>query len=405
MKKFEYKIVTSDGESLSGTMPAKNKDEVYKLLEPNISEGGFIVYVKNDFSLESLLSYQNKFVLNRKELYSFSSQLETLIKSGLTLLECLEILKSMMANKKLKTLCSGILSKVKSGETFSTALKDFPYVFNTQYIALVQAGELSGALAKTFEEIVALLEWEEALTTKIKKATRYPTFVIIFALLVSFGTFQYLVPLFAGFFQSAGAKLPLITRILLSISNFVRAFLPFIIAFFFLLGFSFGALKATKKGSLIIDTNMFYLPLIGTLNRRVMMARFMRIFSILYGQGISVVGSFRVCKTLSKNQFYRNEIEAFEDELIKGESIAKISETSELFKGLASQLLSTGEQGGSLQDLAQKGSQIFDRQVDNQIEALFTILEPLTIIVIALVVSTLIAGIFLPMIQMMTTIG
>ena len=87
MKKFEYKIVTSDGESLSGTMPAKNKDEVYKLLEPNISEGGFIVYVKNDFSLESLLSYQNKFVLNRKELYSFSSQLETLIIRALDELE------------------------------------------------------------------------------------------------------------------------------------------------------------------------------------------------------------------------------------------------------------------------------------------------------------------------------
>ena len=118
MKKYAYKIVTSEGESLTGTMPANTKNEVYKLLEPNISEGGFIVYVKNDLSLEALLSYQSKFVLKRRELYTFSSQLETLIKSGLTLLECLEILKSMMANKKLETMCSGILSKVKAGETF-----------------------------------------------------------------------------------------------------------------------------------------------------------------------------------------------------------------------------------------------------------------------------------------------
>ena len=102
---------------------------------------------------------------------------------------------------------------------------------------------------------------------------------------------------------------------------------------------------------------------------------------------------------------YQNEIQVFEDNLIKGESISSISQNSPLFRGLASQLLSTGEQGGSLEDLSQKASQIFDSQVDNQIEALFAILEPTTIILIALVVATLIAVIFLPMIQMMSTIG
>jgi type II secretory pathway component PulF len=404
MAGFRYIVKDAKGVRVEGTVKAGSMDEAIDKLT---QEGSVIINVKpekegssrNKMSLfEKLMHafYKFRTGVSLKVLVFFTRQMATMFSAGLTIEKSLQNLEKGEKNKKFKKVLKKLSDDIRKGYSLSEAMEQHPGVFNALYISLVKAGEVSGTLHTVLDELSEYLEKLEDTKRKVSGAMAYPAFILVFLAFVVWGLFAFIIPMFAGVYNSFNADLPAATVTAIAISNIVRehAFLTFlgligvIIAFFLF--------YLSDKGRFILDKIILKIPVIGYLKENSIMSNFARTFSILMASGVPIMETMELVENVVQNAVVEKAIKQAREYVKEGYSVAGAFRKTGVFPSTLLQLIATGEDTGDMDNLLAKGASFHQKLVDSVIDRLTSLIEPLLIIVMAAVVGYIIIIIYLP---------
>lgn len=330
------------------------------------------------------------------ELIIFARQMYSLTKAGLPLDRAFTGLQASMKNRTFRNILKDIVNSLENGMNLSSALGRHPKVFSPLFLALINVGENTGQLDIAFKEVGRYLELEKNTRKQIKSATRYPTFVMC-AIAVALGIITYFViPAFAATFARLGAELPLETRILIAVSDFVVAY--WVHMFVVLIGsvFAWRAWTNSPAGELVWDHMKMHIPIIGPVYERIALGRFSRTFGMVMRAGVPIVHGLGVVAGAVGNKFVGSRILKMRDGISRGESLYNTAVHSNMFSPLVLQMISVGEESGALDELMTDVADFYDSEVEYDLKKLGDAIEPILIMFIAGIVLVLALGVFLP---------
>ena len=328
----------------------------------------------------------------------FSRQFSVMVNAGVAIIRALGILSDQAPNIKLKKALLAISAEVQQGTSLSDSMSNHPDCFDDLYVYMVEAGEAGGVLDEVLMRLSKLLEDMAKLQNEIKSAMAYPVTVGIFAVLAFLGMTIFLIPVFAGIFESLGAELPALTQFMLFLSATLRSWKAIIpIVVISAVTFLFRTYYKTPMGRLQIDGFMLKMPLFGDLNQKVAVARFCRVFGTLTRSGVPVLQCFDiVCNTIG-NQVIINAVQAAKKDIQQGGMISLAIQKENVFPPLAIQMISIGEETGELDAMMEKVADFYEDEVEQTIKALTTMIEPIMMVGIAVMVGTILLSMYLPM--------
>jgi type IV pilus assembly protein PilC len=340
-----------------------------------------------------------------KDLAIFSRQLATMLDAGLPIVQALAILERQTEKKKFQAIIKEIRTEVEGGASFSEALSKHK-LFSRLYINLVRAGETSGTLDAILDRLATFQEKELALLGKIRSALTYPTIVFVFAVGVTYFLLTSIVPQFAQILTGLGSELPLLTRALMAISDFLRQSTIFIALLAVGLYFAYRSYYRTNKGRHQIDQIKLKLPIFGNLVKKSALARFSRTFGLLISSGVNIVESLDITKGTSGNAIVEDILEQTKTAIQAGEPIhSTIQAHPQVFPPMVGSMIAIGEETGALDAMLQKIGDFYEREVDEAVSALTAAIEPLMIIFLGAVVGVIVAGMFLPLFRIIATLS
>lgn len=340
-----------------------------------------------------------------KDLAIFSRQLATMLNAGLPIVQALAILERQTEKKKFQSILKEIRTDVEGGANFSEALSKHK-LFSRLYINLVRAGETSGTLDAILDRLATFQENELALLGKIRSALTYPAIVFVFAIGVTYFLLTGIVPQFAQILTGLGSELPLLTRALMGISDFLRQSILFIVLFVVALYFAYRAYYRTDKGRHQIDQLKLKLPVFGNLMKKSALARFSRTFGLLISSGVNIVEALDITKGTAGNAIVEDILEQTKVAIQAGEPVyTTIQAYPQVFPPMVSSMVAIGEETGALDTMLQKIADFYEREVDEAVSALTAAIEPLMIIFLGLIVGVIVAGMFLPLFKIIGTLS
>ena len=403
MAQFNYIIRTQNGTRQEGSIDATNINEATEKLN---SEGFTVVKIsERDTSFDFLTPFLKRLNLEIEKfknriplstLVFFTRQLATMFASGLTIERSLFFLQQEEKNKKFKKILNDIESNIRKGLLLSDALERHPGVFFNLYIALVRAGEVSGKLAETLEELSAYIETIEDTQRKVKSAMYYPVFIIVFLFFMMFVTFTFIIPQFKSVYDQLGSDLPYYTVLLVNISEWFQSnFLA--VSFVIFIGLIvFWLLSLTDSGRLSRDRLLLKTPIFGGLIEQSILSKFAKTFGILVGSGVTIMDSMDLLERVVDNRVFELAINKAAKNIESGVNISTaLKETGE-FPPILIQLLATGEETGEIDGLALKASDFYTKQVNAIVDRLTSIIEPLLIVLVGTVIGGIVIVTYLP---------
>lgn len=332
-----------------------------------------------------------------KDIAIFARQLATMMKAGVPLVQSFDIVAEGLENPSMRDLVSVIKNDVASGAGFGPALIKHPQYFDELFCSLVSSGEQSGTLEIMLDRVATYKEKSEALKAKIKKAMNYPVAVVIVALVVTGILLVKVVPQFASTFSSFGGELPAFTLFVMSISEFMQAWW-----FIILVGIIAGvfAFKEARKRSAIfsrqVDIVMLKMPIIGGILYNSIVARFSRTLCTTFAAGVPLVDALESVAGTAGNVIYSEAILRIRDDVISGTQLNAAIRSSGLFPSMLMQMVSIGEESGALDEMLEKVADYYEEQVDNMVDGLTALLEPLIMSVLGVLVGGLMIAMYLP---------
>lgn len=330
-----------------------------------------------------------------------SRQIATMLNAGVPLIQSLEIIARSNDSTAMRALIGDIAAEVATGTPLSDSLRKHPLYFDDLYCDLISAGEQSGALDRIYERIATYKEKAEALKSKIKKAMFYPTMVVAVATIVTLILLLYVIPQFKGIFASFNAELPQFTLMVLTISDFVSQFWYIVISILF--GLPLLYLRANKRSLKVKHYSQrasLKIPAIGNILHKGAMARFARTLSTTFAAGIPLVDSLTSAAGASGNIVYKNAVLDIRNEVIAGLQMHVAMRTTNLFPDMVTQMVMIGEESGALDDMLAKVANIYDQQVDDAVDGLTSLIEPMIMIVLGTVIGALVIAMYLPIFEM-----
>ncbi len=326
----------------------------------------------------------------------FSRQMYTLLKAGIPIMNALNGLQASTNNKAFASIIGNIRESLGSGRELSSALSLHPKVFSSFYINMVRVGETTGMLETVFIRLFDHLEFERFMRDQIKSALRYPTFVVIAMGVAIVVVNLFVIPAFAKVFQSFGAELPLMTRILLGFSKFMLVAWPYLIVGTIGTVFLFRSYIATSIGKYKWDSFKLKTPLAGKIIHKATMARFARSFALASKSGVPITNGLKLVAQTADNDYIARKIDQMRDGVERGESILRTATNSGVFNPIVLQMIAVGEESGALDDLMQEVADMYQRDVEYEIKTLGSQIEPVLIVFLGIMVLILALGIFLP---------
>lgn len=331
----------------------------------------------------------------------FSRQLATMIESGIPLVQSFDIVAKGQTNKRLKELIEQIKRDVETGLTLSEALKKHPSHFNDLFCNLVDAGEKSGSLDIMLNKIATYKEKIETIKKKIKKALTYPIAVIVVALIVTAGLLIFVVPQFEALFKGFGADLPMMTKAVVNLSNFFQSYWYFI--FGSLIGAVYAFIYAVKHSSQFaqnVDKTLLKIPVIGPIIEKAAIARFARTLSITFAAGLPLVEALKSVAGATGNIIFSNATNKIRDEVSTGQQMNKAMENTQLFPNMVIQMVAIGEESGALERMLSKVADFYEEDVDNAVDSLSSLLEPIIMTILGVLVGGLVVSMYLPIFKL-----
>lgn len=399
MPVFEYKGKTLAGAQVQGEMEAKSKADLERVLRQNR------ILVKQINKKPAQLNLKIGSGIARIEISRFTRQFATMIGAGLPMVQCLEILSNQMENKEFAKIVNDIKESVQGGATLSEAMARHPKIFDQLYTNMVEAGEVGGALDAILIRLAVYREKADALIRKVKGAMVYPAVVVVVAVGVTIGMLTFIVPVFAKMFSSVGSELPAPTAFVLAVSEFLQK--NFLILIGAGVAFAIGLTwwKKTPGGALTWDKIMLKLPVLGNLVRKSSIARFTRTLSTLLASGVSIIEALDITARTSGNLVVSKAINKAVLSIAEGDTITSPLKESGVFPPMVIQMIGVGEKTGGLDEMLSKIADFYDEEVNEAVEALTSIIEPIIIVFMGVVIGGILIAMYLPMFDIIGKIG
>ncbi|SDF09066.1 type II secretion system F family protein [Sporolituus thermophilus] len=399
-KPFEYKAKDRTGQVMTGTILAENEAAVAAYIR---NQGYFVTQIKEkkvSFSIHNLINLVRRVTV--KDLALFCRQFATMVDAGLPLLTCLSILIEQTYNPKLKAAVQDVYRKVQEGETLSRALGTHSQVFPVIMVSMVEAGELGGVLDDVLNRLAVHFEKEHKLNEKVKSALVYPAVVIAMAALSVTFILTFVFPTFMTLFNNLKVELPLPTRILLGISQFLRNYWPI---FFMAVAIStYGVVLLARQPRIrpAVDQIVLYLPIFGMLLRKIAIARFSRTLGTLVRGGVPIISALDVVKKTTANLTMINALTSAQASIRDGLGLAAPLGASSIFTPMVVQMVAIGEETGELDKMLEKIAEFYESDVDDIVSRLSSMLEPLLIGILGVVIGFIIIAVVLPLFDVIT---
>lgn len=399
--RIRYKAVDRDGKISRGLLDAKSEDEAVGYLRQKQLTPISVDRMDNKF-WESLPFFSKK--VKGTELILFTRQLSSMIQSGLTLTKSLEILRTQIKNPTFVEVITTIINDIQEGKSFGTALEKHPNVFSHIYVSIVKAGEQSGLLDKVLTRLTENLEKQAKLKATVKSALTYPAIVVIGMVAVMFVMAFFVMPTLNDLFTSMNVELPITTKILIWSSKFIVGFWWLLGIITALIFYAFKSWASTTNGKLILDSTMLKLPIFGKLINLSIQAEFTRTFGLLVGTGTLVVQSLVETADTTGNSLYKAAILDVSKMVEKGVSIGDAMSSYTLFPAMLIQLVKVGEQTGKIDESLIKASEYFEREVDQLVGNLTTLLSPIIMLILGIGVAVILFSVITPIYSLITAI-
>ncbi|HHH80675.1 MAG TPA: type II secretion system F family protein [candidate division Zixibacteria bacterium] len=391
MPVFEYTGRTPTGQTVSGTLEAKNKQELMQLLRRQR------VIVTNVKRKSKSLNLTIGTGVKAVEISRFTRQFAVMIEAGLPLVQCLDILAAQTTNKVLAKIIANVRDTVSSGSTLADALAKEKKVFDQLYVSMIEAGEVGGALDVILKRLADYREKADAIKRKIKGALTYPAIMLVMLVLISFVMLTFVIPIFAGMFEGLGAELPKPTQIVINLSNWLKGNMHFLIGGVILIIIIYKLMRKNSKTRYYLDYLFLKLPLFGMLIRKTAVARFSRTLGTLIQSGVNIIDALQVTAKTAGNDVIARAIKNAIIAISQGETIARPLEESRVFPPMVVQMINVGEKTGNLDTMLAKIADFYEEEVDSAVETLTAMIEPLMTVVMGIVVGGLLVAMYLPM--------
>ena len=393
MPVYTYRGKNRTGTAVSGEQVANSKAELMNLLKRQQIKVSKLSEKGKEFSMPTFGSG-----VNAKDLAIFTRQFSVMIDAGLPLVQCLEILAGQQENKTLQNVLTATRASVEGGSTLSAAMRQSEKVFDPLYVNLVEAGEAGGILDTILQRLATYIEKNVKLKRAVKSALVYPVAVITVAAGVITLLLWKVVPIFATLFLGLGVDLPLPTRIVISLSNFVGSIFGLLIVV--LIAAMVIGLKVwygTAQGRYTMDAILLKLPLVGILLRKIAVARFTRTLGTLISSGVPILEGLEITARTAGNAVVEKALMHVRKSLEAGKNLADPLRETDVFPGMVTQMIGVGEQTGAMDAMLQKIADFYEEEVDSAVKDLLAAMEPAMIVFLGVVVGGIVISMYLPL--------
>lgn len=395
MAVFNYKVVDKDGKNKKGTIEAANKEGAEKKLKAD------------GYSVMSLSEQNNplsggliKKKVKSKDLAVFCKQFSSVIRAGVTIISALELMGDQLENKTLKRAIQDARTYVEKGGTLSDAFRLNPDVFPPIMINMVAAGEMSGNLEVCLDRLVDHFEKDNALSSKIKGAMVYPAIVFVVMIAVVVVVMVAVIPSFSSMFEEMDTELPLATRIMVAVSNFVLKRWYILIAVIVIIVVAFKMFKKSPFGEQLFANIAIKAPIFGNLTIKSACSRIARTMSTLMASGISMIDAVDQTAKVMTNKIIRDGLMDAKNQVAKGVPLSKPLKEMEMLPTMLSSMTRIGEETGDIEEMLTKVADYYDEEVEAATDSLTAAMEPLIMVVLALIVGMIVAAVYGPIMSM-----
>jgi len=400
MSKFFYKAKTSPTEIIEGSIEAANRDEAIRKINElgyfplEIKEEKSVAKRKEDFSF--LFSKRIK----SNHLVVFTRQLSDLLDSGLTVLQSIELIQKQTQDAQLKIIIFEIKNFIAEGNSLSAALSKYPEVFDNFYISIVKSGEISGSLSAVLKRLADFEEREEEIKSKIRASLAYPVLITAVGAITIFVLLTFVVPKLVLMFTELSENLPLPTMILINTSNFLARFWWLIFIVVALVVAYLRRMQNTAEGKLAIDGFKLSIPFFGDFIKKSQIAHFTRTLATLLANGVTIIQALDSVVGVLDNELLRQDSRRMLKEVTDGSSFTNAISKSKYFPEVVVNLIAVGERSGAPEKSLFKIAESFERQTDQMIKVITSLMEPVLILVVGLIVGFIVISMLLPIFQM-----
>jgi type IV pilus assembly protein PilC len=401
MPVFTYRGVNRAGNKVSGERVADSKAELNALLRREQINVSKVSEKGKEFNVPIFGTG-----VDSKELAIFTRQFSVMIDAGLPLVQCLEILAGQQENKTFQKILNGVRASVEGGATLSASMKQYEKVFDPLYYNMVEAGETGGILDTILQRLSQYIEKNVKLKRAVRSAMIYPISVLGIAAMVIILLLWKVVPIFVTLFNGLDVDLPLPTRIVIALSNFVGSIYGLMLIVFFIAGgvavkFAYG----TPQGRFVIDGLLLKAPVVGMVLRKIAVARFTRTLGTLISSGVPILEGLDITARTSGNAVVEKAIAQTRKAVEAGRSLVDPLKETNVFPGMVTQMIGVGEQTGAMDAMLQKIADFYEDEVDAAVKAMLTAIEPIMIVFLGVVVGGVVISMYLPLFSLINKLS
>ncbi len=400
MPTFEWKGTARNGQTQTGVLVADSKDAVIAMMR---RQQIVVTAVKEKGKEIALPKFGGG--VPQQSIAIFTRQFSVMIDAGLPLVQCLEILGNQQDNKTFKRVLIQIRSDVESGSNLADSMRKHPKVFSDLYTNMVAAGEAGGILDTILQRLANYIEKAVKLNGQVKSAMIYPVAVISIACIVVAVILWKVIPVFASLFESLGAELPMPTRVVIALSNFIADFWWLIMLLFVAGWFATKKYHQTYKGKRVLDGLLLKAPIIGILLRKIAVARFCRTLATLTSSGVPILDGLTITARTAGNSVIEDAIMSTRKSVEEGKTISEPLGDTEIFPPMVVQMIAVGEQTGALDTMLSKIAEFYEEEVDVAVAGLMKLLEPVLIAFLGVAIGGIVIAMYMPMFTLIGQLG
>ena len=402
MAEYIYAAKGLKGENIKGVIDSRSEGEAaQKLREKGLYPTSIRLQTAANRDIKISLPQKIK----TKDIALMCRQFYSMLDSGISILECVEVLRRQTENKKLAQSLEDVYQKLQKGQSLSASMRQEKGVYPEILINMVEAGEVSGQIDVIMQRMAVHFEKENSINRKVQSAMTYPIIVISIAVLVVWFLISFVLPSFIDMFSGAGVELPLLTRMLLKVGEFTKNYWYIVFGGLFGGAYVLGKYIQTDEGRYRLDKMKLAFPIIKDMNTKVATSRFSRTLSTLMASGVPIIQAMDIVKNVIGNAVISKSIDEIMDEIKRGEGLANPLAALKVFPPMLISMIKVGEESGKLSDMLEKSADYYDAEVDDAITRMTTLLEPILIVVMAVIIGSIVMAIVLPMFDMFQHIG
>lgn len=404
METFSYTAVGADGKEKKGSIVAETREDAARSLK---DQGLLPMSIGKQSALDKDInfSFGKKKGVKVRDLSVFCRQFSSIIKAGVNVINALSMMSEQTENKKLKAAIKNVQSNVEKGETLSSAMRSEGDIFPSLLVSMVAAGEASGSLETAIERMAIQFEKDAKISGMVKKAMIYPIILIVVMIGVVIAMMMFVIPNFMDMFEGLDAEMPFMTVMVINMSNFILDKWWLLILIVVGIVFAYKSYYKTDAGRHVIDRIKIKIPVFGVLTVKTACARFSRIMSTLLSAGMPMISAIEIAAGTMDNVLFKDALQKVRSGVALGMGFSQQIGVTRLFPAMLVHMVGIGEETGNIEDMLTNVANYYDEEVELATQSVTALMEPMIIIVMAVVVGALVLAIYQPMITLYSTLG